>query len=180
MWNCTKKYYYNLARKGEIDNEFPNYTFGFTFFGSLAARVRAIQDQIDSFNRPRSKAFETVTTWLLRNTTLTYASMPKIIAQEFTNITFLDMSHNKFFTLGDFSRLDKLRKLHLSDNCLGEIPAHHLPLSLVELALDQNWLDQQPDLTPLRTLKHLNISGNPCSTRLNYKLFPPNLEKAIS
>ena len=130
MWNCTKKYYFDLARKGEVNNEFPDYAFGFTSSGSLATRVKAIQAQIDSLNRPRSQAFETATAWLLRNTTLTYASMPKIISQEFTNITFLDMSHNKFFVLGNFSRLDKLKKLYLNDNCLGEIPAAHLPLSL--------------------------------------------------
>lgn len=180
MWNCTKKYYFDLARKGEVEKEFPDYAFGFTSSGSLTTRVKAIQAQIDSLNRPRSQAFETTTTWLLRNTSLTYASMPKIISQEFINITFLDMSHNKFFVLGDFSRLVKLKKLDLSDNCLGEIPAAHLPLSLVELSLSRNWLDQQPNLTCLIALKYLSLSDNPCSERLKPSLLPPNLDQVYT
>jgi hypothetical protein len=180
MWNCTKKYYFDLARKGQIDNEFPAYAFGFTSSGSLAKRVKAIQAQFDNLNQSRSQAFETVTTWLLNHTSLTHASVPKMIAQEFTNITVLYMTHNKFRTLGDFSRLDKLRILHLSENRLLEIPAAHLPLSLVELALDKNQLEQQPDLTRLIALRHLNLYGNPFGASLNNSLLPPNLEKSVS
>jgi Leucine-rich repeat (LRR) protein len=180
MWNCTKKYYFDLARKGEVDNEFPDYAFGFTSSGSLIERVKAIQAQIDSLNRPRSQALETVTHWSLCHTSLTLARMPKMISQEFTNITVLDMSHNKFLVLGDFSRFNKLRELYLSDNCLREIPAAHLPLFLEVLALDRNHLDQQPDLTRLVLLKVLNISGNPFGAGLNMRLLPSNLEKTVS
>lgn len=180
MWNCTKKYYLDLARKGEISDEFPDYAFGFTSSGSLVTRVKAIQAQIESLNRPRSQAFEIATDWFLCHTSLTYAHMPKIIAQKFTSITFLNMSHNKFISLGDFSRLDHLRIMYLSDNRLLEIPAAHLPLSLEELALDQNQLEQQPDLTRLVALRFLNLSGNPFGAGLNIRLLPPNLEKTIS
>ncbi len=91
MWNCTKKYYFDLASKGEVDNEFPDYAFGITSSSgfSLVTRVKAIQAQIESLSRARSQALETVTHWSLCHTSLTLARMPKMISQEFTNITVL-------------------------------------------------------------------------------------------
>jgi hypothetical protein len=160
MWNCTKYNYFILARRNRIHEDFPNYVFGFTYFGTLAERVGKIKDQINELNRPRSAAFTTVTDWVVRNTSLTHAFVPEIITSQFTNIRFLDMSHNQFNTVGDLSHLDQLQILWLTGNRLLEIVAAHLPVSLEVLDLDRNQLEVVSDLTRLTRLTSLDVSTN--------------------
>jgi hypothetical protein len=160
MWNCTKKYYFGLSRQNRVTHEFPDYVFGFSYFGTLVERVRKIKDQIEDLNRPRSLAFRTTSQWVLRNTHLTHAFVPEMITNQFTNITFLDMSHNRFKTLGDLSHLNRLKVLLLINNRLREIVAAHLPVSLEGLDLDRNQLDEVPDLTRLTELTSLDVSNN--------------------
>ncbi len=160
MWNCTKIYYFNEARKGRVHKEFPDYVFGFSGSGTLIERVGKIKEQIDELNRPRSAAFSTTTYWALRNTNLTHAFVPKIIASQFINIQFLDMCHNKFDTLGNLSHLRQLEVLSLTNNRLRKIAGAHLPVSLKQLDLDRNHLEIAPDLTRLTRLTSLDVSTN--------------------
>lgn len=175
MWNDTKKHYFNLAREGKVPSEMPDYVFGFTYFGSLADRVRGIKAQILDLSRPRSQAFLTTSQWILRNTNLTHAFMPPTISNAFTNITWIDLSHNEFETVGDFSHLNKLKRLLLTGNCLQTIAAAHLPVSLELLDLDQNLFETQPNLARLTRLESLDLSNNRLAA-ISSRALPPSLQ----
>ncbi len=176
MWNCTKKYYFFEARKGRVPKEFPDYAFGFSYFGTLVERVGKIKEQIDELNRPRSLAFTNTTHWSLRNTNLTHAFVPEIIANQFINIKFLYMCHNKFDTLGNLSHLGQLEVLLLTNNLMREIAEDHLPVSLKRLDVDRNHLKEVPDLTRLTRLRSLDVSNNRLDEVLSENL-PPSLRQ---
>ena len=175
MWNQTKQYYFNLARKNQVHRDFPDYAFGFSYFGKLAERVKAIKAQIHDLNHPRSLPFERVIHWYLCNTLLTHAFIPQPIASEFTHIQFIDLTYNRFETLGDFSGLDRLKILLLSHNCFQKIVVAHLPVSLERLDLDNNQLTKQPNLAALTHLVSLDLSGNQLAA-LSSRSLPPNLQ----